>query len=64
MLHRDVFTKAEIIAMVKRAGFDQDTISSLETELNDEVDVRRNEALLDRHGVSRSKLIDRLGGSP
>ena len=64
MPHRDVFTKAEIIAMVERAGFDQGTISSLETELSDEVDVRRDEALLARHGVSRNELIARMGGSP
>ena len=56
--------KADGIAMVRRAGFPEETIQALESELDDPIDTERDAVILLRHGVTIDRLIDRMGGSP
>lgn len=56
--------KADGIARVRRAGFPEETIQALESELDDPIDTERDAVILPRHGVTIDRLIDRMGGSP
>ena len=63
--HRpDTMPKAEAIEVLRRAGVAPETIHALESELDDPIDLVRDAAFLDRHGIGRNALINRMGGSP
>ena len=59
-----VFSKSAFLPALRRAGYTPETIPALDAALQDKVDGRRDEALLDRYGVSRNAIVDRMGGSP
>jgi hypothetical protein len=56
--------KAEAVRILRRAGVPPETIEALERELPDPVDPDRDAALLMRYGITRERLVDRMGGSP
>jgi hypothetical protein len=56
--------KADVLAVLRRAGFSEQTVEALDAELKDPVDVDRDANVLLRHGITLDRLIDRLGGSP
>jgi len=56
--------KQEVIRVLLRAGYPSEMTDELEALLPDPVDVDRDRHLLDRFGLSKDGLIDRLGGSP
>jgi hypothetical protein len=54
-----------VIAVLKRARFPHGRChSGRESEFGDKLYVRRDEAVLARHGVTRNTLIDRMRGRP
>ena len=55
--------RAEVLRILRRAGR-PDTADELASLLPDPVDLDREAGLLERHGLSRDVLIDRMGGSP
>jgi hypothetical protein len=59
-----VRSKEAVIRTLRRAGVDQKTIQVLEHELQDPVDLDRDENLLAAHGITLDRLVDRFGGSP
>jgi hypothetical protein len=65
---RDLRSKAEVLAVLRRAGVPEQTVQQLNAALEDPVDLRRDDALLASFGVTHDNLIDnlidRLGGSP
>jgi hypothetical protein len=61
---RHLRRKAEVLAILRRAGYSEETLAALETELPDPVDVDRDGNVLLRHGITLDTVIDRLGGSP
>jgi hypothetical protein len=61
---RNVRSKAEALALLRRSGVHEDTIRALEAVLPDPVDLERDANLLARYGITRSALVDRMGGSP
>ena len=58
-------SKAEIANALRLAGYANDAIGALMTELPDDpVDLEAAEPMFARHGISRGSLMDRRGGSP
>jgi hypothetical protein len=60
----DLRSKADVLAVLRRAGIPETTVQRLKAVLKDPVDLRRDENLLAEFGVTRDELIDRMGGSP
>jgi hypothetical protein len=57
-------SKAIVIQVLRRAGYRSEVLAELQRTLPDPVDLERDQELLTRHGIDRSHLVDRLGGSP
>ena len=55
--------KAEVLAVLRRAGVPEQTIKELDAALDDPVDVDREANLLARYGLTLDRLVDRMGGS-
>jgi hypothetical protein len=60
----DLRAKADVLAVLRRAGIPEQTVQALDAVLEDPVDLRRDGDLLARYGITRDRLIDRMGGSP
>ncbi len=56
--------KAELRRVLKRAHLPHDLIREVLKELPDPVDFDRDSAVLDRHGLTRDRVTDLMGGSP
>ena len=50
--------------VMRRAGYSDEFISDVLSQLPDPVDLYRNQQVLVRYGLSSERLMDRLGGSP
>ena len=61
---RDLRTKAEVLAVLRRSGVPEQTVQALDAALDDPVDVTRDANLFLRYGITLDSLIDRMGGSP
>jgi|SoiMethySBSTD1v2_1073268.scaffolds.fasta_scaffold960514_2 hypothetical protein len=61
---RDLKSKAEVFAVLRRAGVSEQTIQELDARLPDPIDARRDAAVLLRYGITLDTMIDRMGGSP
>ena len=57
-------SKADVLAIMKRFGMDEDLIAEAARTLPDPVDLDRDQRVLARFGLSRNALVDRMGGSP
>jgi hypothetical protein len=55
--------RGDVIAVMRRVGM-YDRIDAAKKELPEVIDLDRDHKLLDHMGLSRSGLIDQLGGSP
>jgi antitoxin component of RelBE/YafQ-DinJ toxin-antitoxin module len=56
--------KAEVTRVLERVGLPHDTIREILEELPDPVDLDRDAAVFDRYGLTHSRVMDMLGGSP
>jgi hypothetical protein len=56
--------KSEVERMLLRAGLSHDLVQDLLKDLPDPVDLDRDAAVMDRHGITRTQLTDMMGGSP
>jgi hypothetical protein len=61
---RDLRSKSDVLAVLRRAGIPEETVQALDAALEDPVDLRRDGDLLACYGIDRDVLTDRLGGSP
>ena len=61
---RDLRTKAEVLAVLRRSGVPEETVQALDAALDDPVDVTRDANLFLRYGITLDSLIDSMGGSP
>ena len=52
------------MAVFRRAGFSEEVINELASQLPDPIDIDRESSLLDRYGITMETLTDRMGGSP
>jgi hypothetical protein len=57
-------SKAEATKVLKRVGVPDEKIADIMGELDDPIDVERDTAILEKYGISRDVLVDRMGGSP
>jgi hypothetical protein len=57
------YSRQWVADTLRRLGYQQEADEALRV-LPDEVDLQQLQEFGDRHGISRSELIDRMGGSP
>ena len=57
-------SKATLLGLLRRTGFPEETIRAVELAVRDPVDLRRDGNLLAGYGITRDRLVDRMGGSP
>jgi hypothetical protein len=57
-------SKSELLRVLRRLGVPETTISAIDTQLPDPVDMDEAGALLQSYGLTRDEVISRLGGSP
>jgi hypothetical protein len=57
--------KAEVLAVLRRAGVPEETLEAVDAELDDPVDLDDAANRLGlRYGISLNSLISSMGGSP
>jgi hypothetical protein len=54
----------EFARVLRRAGYSDEFIKQVLSELPDPFDLQRDQQILARHGLSSERLADRMGGSP
>lgn len=54
----------EFAQVLRRAGYSDEFIREVLSHLPDPIDLGRDEQTLARHGLSRERLMDSMGGSP
>ena len=57
-------SKADVLAVLRRAGIPEETVQALDAALDDPVDLRRDGNLLASYGITLDSLVDAMGGSP
>jgi hypothetical protein len=64
--HRDsgLRSQREMARVMHRAGYSDEFISAVLSQMADPVDLKRDQKILVRYGLSSERLMDRLGGSP
>jgi hypothetical protein len=61
---RTLRSKATLLAVLRRTGFPEETIRAIELAVREPVDLLRDGNLLAEYGITRDRLVDRMGGSP
>ena len=56
-------TREQVLEVLRRAGL-YHLIQGHESELPEQIDTERDQALFDRLGIYRGEIVDSLGGSP
>jgi hypothetical protein len=54
----------EVAQVLRRAGYSDELISEVLSQLPDPIDLQRDQQILARYGLNRERLMDRMGGSP
>jgi hypothetical protein len=54
----------QVWRVLRHAGYPDEFIREVLSELPDPIDLQRDERILGRYGLSPERLMDRLGGSP
>jgi hypothetical protein len=54
----------EAARVLRHAGYSEDFISEVLSQLPDPIDVQRDQPILDRYGLSPERLMEQMGGSP
>ena len=54
----------EAARVLRRAGYSDEFISEVLSQLPDPIDLQRDQQILARYGLNPERLMDRLGGSP
>ena len=54
----------EFTRVLRRAGYSDEFIREVLSQLADPIDLQRDGQTLARHGLSRELLMDRMGASP
>ena len=64
MEHTYFVSHAEAAKVLRKAGYSQERIEELLRDLPDPIDTQRYGDEIAKRGISRSRLVDRMGGSP
>jgi hypothetical protein len=65
--HRTIVSlrsREEVTRVLRRVGYADEFISGVLSQLPDPIDLQRDQEILARYGLSRERLMDRLGSSP
>jgi len=54
----------EVARVLRRAGYPDEVIREVLSQLPDPIDLQRDQQILARYGLGSERLMDRLGGSP
>ncbi|MGO9898787.1 MAG: hypothetical protein ACLP0J_03615 [Solirubrobacteraceae bacterium] len=54
----------EAAQLFRRAGYSDEFIIEVLSQLPDPIDLRRDQQILARYGLNPDRLMDRMGGSP
>jgi hypothetical protein len=57
-------SQAEFVQLLRRVGYPRELIEEIAAQLADPIDVERDSHILERYGLTREHLMDRLGASP
>ena len=57
-------SKSKAIETLRRANYDQALIDEVMSKLQDPIDFDRDGSILMQYGMTRDRLMDRMGGSP
>lgn len=58
------YSKANAIAVLRRAKVDEAVINEVMSKLPDPIDIDRDGSILIQYGLTRDSLLGRMGGSP
>jgi len=64
MSWRPLRTHEEFARVLRRAGYSDEVIEEVLSQLPDPVDLQRDQDILARYGFTPERLMDRLGGGP
>lgn len=54
----------EAARILRRAGYSDELIHEVLSQLPDPIDIERDEHIFEHYGMTRGQLTDRMGGSP
>jgi len=54
----------ETARVLRRAGYSDEVIREILSQLPDPIDLQRDQRILARYGLSPERLTERMGGSP
>jgi hypothetical protein len=54
----------EAARVLRRAGYSDEFIHEVLSQLPDPIDLERDQQILARYGLTAERLMDRMGGSP
>lgn len=54
----------EAARVLRRAGYPDEFIDEVLSQLPDPIDLQRDQQILARYGLTPERLMDRMGGSP
>jgi hypothetical protein len=54
----------QVALVLRRAGYSDEFISEVLSELPDPTDLQRDQPIFARYGLSPERLMERMGGSP
>jgi hypothetical protein len=57
-------SKSNAIQVLRRANYDQALIDEVMSKVPDPIDFDRDGSILMQYGITRDRLMDRMGGSP
>jgi hypothetical protein len=57
-------THDEFARVLRSVGYAQDVIQEIEAQLEDPIDVDRDERILTRYGLTQGRLMELMGSSP
>jgi hypothetical protein len=55
---------AELQRVLRRAGYSDEFVRNVLSQLPDPIDLQRDQEILARFGLSPERLMDRMGASP
>jgi hypothetical protein len=58
------FPKKNLLALLRRSGVTEKTVNEIAEHLPELVDLDRDGKLLLQYGITRDRLVSRMGGSP
>lgn len=62
MVVQRVHSKASVLEVIRRAGYAPEVVEEVGSKLADPVDLDRDASLLALYVITRTQLMDRLGG--